>query len=84
MGFDFKEKYFSYLCETWQAGSFPRLHPFESSDSHLPCNGQNVSLKVGILGQTLFVLYCRFSMAPSKGFGILPCKNVHVLSETVN
>ena len=67
MGFDFKEKYSSHLCETGQAGSFPRLHPFESSDSHLPCNGQNVSLKIGILSQTLFVLFCRFSMAPSKG-----------------
>ena len=81
MGFDFKEKYFSYLCETWQAGSFPRLHPFESSDSHLPCDGQNVSL---IMGNTSVALFCRFSMAPSKGFGILPCKNVHVLSEIVN
>ena len=67
-----------------QAGSFRRLHPFESSDSHLPCNGQNVSLKMGILSQTLFVLFCHFSMAPSKGFRILPCNHVHVLSETGN
>ena len=55
VGFDFKEKYSSHLCETWQTGSLPRLHPFdrffycysESRDSHLPCNGQNVSLKMG-------------------------------------
>ena len=79
MGFDFKEKYSSHLCETGQAGSFPRLHPFESRDSHLPCNGQNVSLKMGILSQTLFVLFCRFSIAPSKGFRILPCNHVHAL-----
>ena len=79
MGFDFKEKYSSH-----QEGSFPRLHPFESRDSHLPCNGQNVSLKMGILSQTLFVLFCHFSMAPSKGFRILPCNHVHVLSETGN
>ena len=85
VGLDFEEKYSSHLCETWQEGSFPRLHPFESRDSHLPCNGQNVSLKIGILSQTLFVLFCRFSMAPapSKDFRILPCNHVHALSAYV-
>ena len=55
VGFDFKEKYSSHLCETWKVGSLPRLHSFDkffycyskSRDSHLPCNGQNVSLKMG-------------------------------------
>ena len=53
MDFDFKEKHSYYLCETWQTGSFPRLHSFDelfksqSRDSFLYCNGQNVSLKMG-------------------------------------
>ena len=53
VGFDFKEKYSSNLCETWQAGSFLRIHPFyklffvtKSHDSHLPCNGQHASVKM--------------------------------------
>ena len=42
-----------HLCETWQTGSFPRLHSFDelfksqSPDSFLPRNGQNLSLKMG-------------------------------------
>ena len=40
--------------------------------------------KWGILSQTVFALFCRFSMAPSNGFRILPFNHVHVLSETVN
>ena len=42
-----------HLCETWQTGSFPRLHSFDelfksqSRDSFLPRNGQNLSLKMG-------------------------------------
>ena len=54
-GFYFKWKNFSHLCETWHAVSFPRLHPFDelfhcqskSRDPLSPCNGQNVSTKVG-------------------------------------
>ena len=53
--FYFKWKKFSHLCETWHAVSFPRLHPFDelfhcqskSRDSLSPCNGQNVSTKMG-------------------------------------
>ena len=43
----FISKHSSHLCETWQAGSFPRLQPFDelfycksqSRGSPLPCNG---------------------------------------------
>ena len=54
VGFDFKKKNFSHLCETYYAVSFPRLNPFDelfhclskSRDSLSPCNGQNVSTKM--------------------------------------
>ena len=92
LSFDFKEKYSSRLCETWQAGSFPSVHPFDklfycnskSHDSHLPCNGQNVSLKMGNARSNCFRLVLLFFVAPSKGFKMLPFDYVHVLSETVN
>ena len=29
VGFDSKEKDSSHFCETWQVGSFPRLHSFD-------------------------------------------------------
>ena len=80
-----------HLCETWQTGSFPRLHSFDelfksqSPDSLLHCNGQNLSLKMGnTYSQTVFALFYRFTMAPSKGFRMPPFNHVHVLSETVN
>ena len=91
MDFDFKEKHSYHLCETWQTGSFPRLHSFDelfksqSRDSLLHCNGQNLSLKMGnTYSQTVFALFYRFTMAPSKGFRMPPFNHVHVLSETVN
>ena len=72
MDFDFKEKHSYHLCETWQTGSFPRLHSFDelfksqSRDSLLHCNGQNLSLKMGnTYSQTVFALFYRFTMAPS-------------------
>ena len=51
----FISKHSSHLCETWQAGSFPPLQPFDelfycksqSRGSRLPCNGQSLSLKMG-------------------------------------
>ena len=68
-----------HLCETWQTGSFPRLHSFDelfksqSRDSLLHCNGQNLSLKMGnTYSQTVFALFYRFTMAPSKGFRMPP------------
>ena len=80
-----------HLCETCQTGSFPRLHSFDelfksqSPDSLLHCNGQNLSLKMGnTYSQTVFALFYRFTMAPSKGFRMPPFNHVHVLSETVN
>ena len=42
-----------HLCETWQTGSFPRLHSFDelfksqSPDSFLPRNGQNLKTENG-------------------------------------
>ena len=36
------------------------------------------------LCQTVFVLFYRFTMAPSKGFRMPPFNHVHVLSEIVN
>ena len=51
----FISKHSSHLCETWQAGSFPRLQPFDElfycksqwRGSSLPCHGQSLSLKMG-------------------------------------
>ena len=51
----FISKHSSHLCETWQAGSFPCLQPFDelfycksqSRGSPLPCHGQSLSLKMG-------------------------------------
>ena len=40
--------------------------------------------KWGVLSQTVFALFYRFTMAPSKGFRMPPFNHVHVLSETVN
>ena len=40
--------------------------------------------KWGILSQTVFALFYRFTMTPSKGFRMPPFNHVHVLSETVS
>ena len=40
--------------------------------------------KWGVLSQTVFALFYRFTMDPSKGLRMPPFNNVYVLSETVN
>ena len=79
-----------HLCETWQTGSFPRLHSFDelfksqSRDSFCLVTVKTCHWKWGVLSQTVFALFYRFSMALSKGFRMPPFNYVHVLSETVN
>ena len=79
-----------HLCETWQTGSFPRLHSFdelfksESRDSFCLVTVKTCLWKWGVLSQTVFALFYRFTMALSKGFRMPPFNHVHVLSETVS
>ena len=79
-----------HLCETWQTGSFPRLHSFDelfksqSRDSFCLVTVKTCHWKWGVLSQFVFALFYRFTMAPSKGFRMPPFNHVHVLSETVN
>ena len=89
----FISKHSSHLCETWQPGSFPRLQPF---DELFYCKSQSrgslclVMVKAchwkwGIISQTVFTLFYRFSMAPSKGrVRMLPINHVHGSPETIN
>ena len=75
----------------WQADSFPRLHSFDelfysksqSRDSFCLVTAKTCHWKWGVLSQTVFALFYRFTMAPSKGFRMPPFNHVHVLSETV-
>ena len=79
-----------HLCETWQTGSFPRLHSFDelfksqSRDSFCLVTVKTWHWKWGVLSQFVFALFYRFTMAPRKGFRMPPFNHVHVLSETVN
>ena len=79
-----------HLCETWQTGSFPRLHSFDelfksqSRDSFCLVTVKTCHWKWGVLSQTVFALFYRFTIAPSKGLRMPPFNHVHVLSETVN
>ena len=79
-----------HLCETWQTGSFPRLHSFDelfksqSRDSFCLVTVKTCHWKWGVLSQFVFALFYRFTMAPSKGFRMPPFNHVHVLSETVS
>ena len=79
-----------HLCETWQTGSFPRLHSFyelfksQSRDSFCLVTVKTCLWKWGVLSQTVFALFYRFTMALSKGFRMPPFNHVHVLSETVS
>ena len=88
--FDFREKHSYYPRETWQAGSFPRLHSFDelfksqSRDSFCLVTVKTCLWKWGIPSQTVFALFYPFTMAPSKGFRMPPSNHVHVLSETVS
>ena len=76
--FDFKEKHSYHLCETWQTGSFPRLHSFyelfksQSRDSFCLVTVKTYHWKWGVLSQFVFALFYRFTMAPSKGFRMPP------------
>ena len=86
----FISKHSSHLCETWQAGSFPRLQPFDELFYFLLARLCLVTVKAchwkwGIIDQTVFTLFYRFSMAPSKGrFRMLPISHVHGSPETIN
>ena len=88
----FISKHSSHLCGTCQAGSY---HVYSHLMSFSIVNLSHVAhlclatvkachWKWGILSETVFTLFYRFSMAPSKGFRMLPFNHVHGSPETIN